>query len=922
MGITRTMKILSSTSIMGLLLAIVGLACLPWAHAQESGSSILEEKTKPVEAPTSNPKPTKGLKLFSLEYFKQEFSKIEITGSKTIGFHLHQVEGNQQLFGEQNYFGEGGRRVTDYTELSINGKKVFGFLNFDWRWANHRFGNPFDARISLSYESKNFQVEVGDITASIGGNQLATFTRTLKGVSLSTSLGQSLKLKYIASETKASARTITIPGNDSAGPYYLQGSQLVDGSERVLVDGVEKKQGEDYTIDYYSGILQFREGMIIPRTSTIVVTYETYAYNANVGRIDGWRLEMPLGSGTKLGFTLLSQTSKGDRGLRTRTERFYGRGSPNVPYDLDFPPLRDPGHPLIVKVDGIPQQEGKDYYFDPLLPYRFYFTRFIPLTSQVEVLYFPRPDPSSFLGGDRKVYALDFTLPLGRYGGLSWSGARSVVEGEAGTLTGTAQRVNLNFNYGRLQLSGSYFHIPPEYVTIESVGFQRNERGYRYDLNYRLAEWATLNWSVNQAQVASFTSGSQQGINSVPVQTTNQTFGVTLNRGKWPALTFLRLINRTESQSSQGRNITDMVRLSKEWGNFSLALDWNRTAAEATTVVQGSDGKPVVRTTPYRITSTRLSAGWHLSEKLSLNGVAALSRIEQADSRTNARDLRFNLEWKPWQTFSLSYAWGDSDSGATQNLPGRHSRQVGTGSDFGFGGFPNGWGAGYNGNGFSSGAPFYSGYTSYGVRSRDQTLRLQWNPFSSLSLGASLVLQRSAGDFQTNSDSRSTELTFTYNPLEWLSLSGQWMKQRLEFLTGGGSSANELFFASLQIGPLHRWTLTLEFQQMNSNSRLGENQGTSGQPNQFAQDLKGLSARVDYKIAPNQSLFLDWRSSQLLGYQAAREFLFGIGYSYDITRYLVLEIGYRIREQRNLDPQFSQYNYRARSLDAELKFRF
>ncbi|MFQ3610279.1 MAG: hypothetical protein SNJ72_02190 [Fimbriimonadales bacterium] len=228
--------------------------------------------------------------LRSWDDWEREFrSTVTISGRKNLGFHLHQIEGDANAFRDQNYFGQGGQRYTDNTDLTIRMNKFLGFLSLDWRWTNSRFRNPYDARITYSYETPDFTIEWGDITASLGGtNQLVSFNRTLQGVTGSARWGRNT-IRYIQSETKAGARTITITGNDSPGPYYLQGSQIVDGSERVQVDGVEKRRGEDYTIDYFAGILRFREGLIIPRTSTIVVTYETYAFNSAPSRLEGWR---------------------------------------------------------------------------------------------------------------------------------------------------------------------------------------------------------------------------------------------------------------------------------------------------------------------------------------------------------------------------------------------------------------------------------------------------------------------------------------------------------------------------------------------------------------------------------------------------------------------------------------------------------
>ncbi|MFN7162377.1 MAG: hypothetical protein ACK4NB_04890, partial [Fimbriimonadales bacterium] len=442
--------------------------------------------------------------LRSWESLQQEIQRtVSVSGRKSLGFHLHQIEGDAASFRDQNYFGRGGQRITDNTEMTIRVNKFLGFLTLNWRWTNSRFSNPYDAQITYTYESPNLTLEWGDITASLGSaNPLVGFQRTLKGATANFQWERN-RLRYIRSETKAAARTITIPGNDSPGPYYLQGSQLVDGSERVQVDGVEKRRGEDYTIDYFGGILRFRDGMIIPRTSTIVITYETYAFNAAPSLLEGWRYETNLGGGYNFGFTMLSQKSTVRTALRRRQEQFFGFGAPSVPYDLQFPPLRDPNNPIIITVGGAPQIEGVDYYFDEVLPYRFYFTRFMPQTVIIQVEYTPRPDPSSTIGGNREVMGVDLTVPLGRVGNIVWYGARSKAQAQGNNLEAIAQTVVGRLDFGNLTLNATYRDIPAEFISIESVGFRRNERGYQADLNYRFNAISNFQASLTRSRVAS-----------------------------------------------------------------------------------------------------------------------------------------------------------------------------------------------------------------------------------------------------------------------------------------------------------------------------------------------------------------------------------------------------------------------------------
>jgi hypothetical protein len=144
--------------------------------------------------------------LRSWDAFEQELrSRVTISGRKTMGFHLHQVEGDSASFGDQNYYGQGGQRTTDYTDLSIRVDRLFGLLSFDWRWSNSRYRSPFDTRITWSYDSPNLMLEWGDINAMLDGqNQLVSFNRTLKGVMGTAKFGRS-SLRYITSDIRRGA---------------------------------------------------------------------------------------------------------------------------------------------------------------------------------------------------------------------------------------------------------------------------------------------------------------------------------------------------------------------------------------------------------------------------------------------------------------------------------------------------------------------------------------------------------------------------------------------------------------------------------------------------------------------------------------------------------------------------------------------
>ena len=905
-----------------LLLSVSGSAQIPIPDIHLPPALFEKLKKSPTQPPSpTRPAPNRRStfdvlhQIRSWNDLQQEFrNTITISGRKVVGFHLQQIEGDRTAFRDQNYFGQGGQRFTDSTDLYIRVNKFLGFLSLDWRWNNQRYRNPFDTRITYTYNAPNFKMEWGDIQAVLGGNNpLVGFNRTLRGVTASAQWRRTT-LRYINSETKAGARTITIPGNDSPGPYYLQGSQIVDGSERVQVDGVEKRRGEDYTIDYYVGLLRFRDGMIIPRTSTIVVTYETYAYNAQPSRLDGFRIETHWGNSTTVGFSMLSQKARTRTRLLTRTERFAGQGAPSNPYDLEFVPA--PNTPIQITVAGVPQQAGVDYYFDAVLPYRFYFTRFMPANLTVIVTYVPQPDPGSTIGGDREVMGLDISFPVGKGSTIVWNIGRSRAATLGSSLEAIAHVVSGRFQLGKLSLDSTYRSIPAQFIGIESVGFRRNEHGHQTSLTYTLSPDSRLQLSLNQSRVASLSAGTQ--FSTAYTDTAYHTLSYTYSPANSYSISLNRVGSSVRAPNTRSNQTRHALSLSRSWKRFSASLGFDQSDSESRTLSTANSFPK------YQIQSLTTRIEWRLSERFTLSGNASQNHIRQSgsalqtgNSSNRSRDYSLNAAWQPNDRLSINYRWSDVDSGTLgSNFFTPRSRQPG-----GFGtGFQNPWGVGYNGNGFSSGAPFYGGYTYYGVRGKGQDLSIQWRPTELISVDLQWSEQRSAGDFQTNSAQTTLTAGISYLPRNWLMLTVNWSKQDVRFLTATGFSNNEYLTLNAEIGPLRRWQFSLNYYQMVTRSVLGE--GFSSGSGNYLQEPYGFSVRAAYDLGRNHNLFADYRFNELQGYLASRDVELLIGYQYRFTQNLSFVLNYHFREQVNADPQYSQYNYRARSLDAGLNFNF
>ncbi|HXH59958.1 MAG TPA: hypothetical protein VNI20_01225, partial [Fimbriimonadaceae bacterium] len=433
--------------------------------------------------------------------------RIRISGYRRLSYHNHTVSGDSQAFDLGNYGGQGEKHFTDFGNVRVTGDRVLGGLNFDFVIQDSRFQDPQGQHFSVNYETGPWRADLGDIRGSLlNTNRFALFTKTLRGVSLGYASGP-FAVKTVYSDVRGAPRTVTFNGTNTAGPYYLQSAQIVRGSETVEVDGVRQVLGQDYTINYEIGSITFvnratLEAKIIPPTSTIVATYEVFGFSGSSGRLEAAGASYKFGPYGSLGLTAMQQLVGGSGGLSTRLEKFQGFGPPSTPYFLQFTPLAS--QPIVIRVNGILQVDGVDYFFDADNPSIFFFNRFMPATDEIDVLY--TPTPTSTVQGDRQTLGWDYRLPLGKAGlagAVTYSEATGRLMNTPTPSSGTARGVDLRYGWSGSSILASWRDVPSGYVNVESVGFNRNERAL--DLRYTLRSSSTLDYSLgyNNSSISS-----------------------------------------------------------------------------------------------------------------------------------------------------------------------------------------------------------------------------------------------------------------------------------------------------------------------------------------------------------------------------------------------------------------------------------
>ncbi|MBL8049027.1 MAG: hypothetical protein JNJ45_10145 [Chthonomonas sp.] len=812
---------------------------------------------------------------------KKEIKKIEVSGYRSVGLHFHGIDGDRSAFNTVNYFGQGSRRVTNIGQIQLTGRKVLGVVNFRANIQDDRFQDPQGQRFSLDYEKNGLIVNAGDLPGSlITGNQFATLNKSLRGVSVGYRKGN-FSARAVSSEATGSARTVSVSGNNSAGPYYLQASQLVPGSEKIQLDGVDLRPGEDYAINYEVGSITL-VGRVAPLTSVIVASYEAFGFNDRRGRVSGVGAGYDLGDGQRVSVTALRQDARGAGRLSSRLEKFQGFGPASTPYTLQFEP--QPGTQIVIRLDGVVQTLGVDFVFDTTNPAIFYFTRFIASSSEVAVLYTPKA--RSTANGDRANLGLQYTSTIrGKdlTGGVTLSTATGRLSNSATPSNGTARGASLTLRGSKFDLTTSWRRVPNGFVAVESVGFNRNEDGYQSTMEYRPTSRLKLGATTRNSAITSYNSvGNAFGNRSTSA-------GLTARYDQDSASYWTA--ERTDVKSRTTLGASNLARTALFVNRRQAKFEWGLG-------VENQAGRqPLTSTTSQSLLlrGLKLRTTYFGDSRLGLRASASLLRVHAGDQSGTGRDYDIAATYRPNSRLSLSSAYVVSDGGALATL----------------GSFTNGFGIGYDGNGFSNGSSslFGTGITNL----RSWTNVASYSPTDRVSLNASLQQRRATGSVSSNSDTDSYSLGVSVDSLRGYLWSLSLDQSQTRFLGSAVPTSRSTSIAGY---------LTAAPPKSRLRWQLGFSSFLAGGATTFSQDGLAISGTAVYGLNPRQNLILDIRRSRTTGYLGQDEWSNALTYQYRIWQDLSFNATYTFRNTKNLDPGISTGAYRANSLDFEISYNF
>ncbi|MCW3097996.1 MAG: hypothetical protein JWL77_3614 [Chthonomonadaceae bacterium] len=883
-------------------------------------------------------------------------SKITASGHQTLSLRYDSVSGSQSSYQDSQYNGQGSNGIYNDTQLDVDAT-LFNALHYHTQISNSPYRNANDNRVKLDYNTKAVRVEWGDFNPTMAGNSLIDFNRSLHGIQVTNHWGTNLKTTMLYSQTTAQTRTIVISGNGSTGPYYVYGGQIVDGSAHVRVDNKDMVQGadKDYTLDLYTGQLNFTHGNVILPTSTIAVSFEALDYSNSKGTIYGARTEFIPNHAAVFGLTYLTQTSPTSSTTTQRTEPTHGFGAPNwystaAPIDLS--------KPIVVTIDGNlvpPAPKGSTgtgpagtYLVDTTTLYtnRFYVNLAVPSTSIVQIQYYPY-DPNP-VPGNRSIMGLDGRFALGKLGNVTLESAFSGLSLTGQTYGGQALQMIANLTpFKNLHTRLTVKDVSPTFSSIQSPGFNQNEKSVTLDGDYQASKRLGFTFNWEKAKRPSYNS---TGTTASLVSAGNDDYGqysiganYRLNSAATLALNRTNLAT-TYILGGSSSNTSDTVSFNYTKGQLNLqAALANNASNVVSTYAQLGLPPPTGSTNAFLNSDSstqtkRISTQWQPLKWLTLGGSYSDNAIRSNSTGTNlntdARDTAFDADFRLIRNLHVHYNYDLSDSGNANALATTTTTGLGGTGTLGGGGINNGLGGtGNYSGGLGTGISNTYGATSFGGRSQTNRVTVDYNPRPGMQVGFHVNQSSSLGDYQYNSNTNGVGASFNWDLSKRIHLNAVYEVQKLAYTNSAGGSNTNTSVLSLNGRPFGgKLEVELSYQSSNTQSAFNTT-GTTGTTStstltDTSSDLTALRLGLSYRISRKQSIFTEMTSSISSGSYANTESYLSFGMDYDLTQQLGFRFGWQFRNRAYgnvtgaTTGTTSNLNYSANSLLAEFNLHF
>ncbi|HOX27794.1 MAG TPA: hypothetical protein PLQ76_01425, partial [bacterium] len=267
----------NSMRLLGLILICLGLPAGAAAYAKDSAGTTSDTPKSP------------------------SLGKINVSGYRTIRWREFSSSGDSYQFQSSNGLLLSTSRLEQSMALTIHGD-LEKQITVDGSFSEM----PYQERtLTLNITGKNAIGRLGDFSTDFPGDQLVSFSKTIRGVDF-TYRHKGLKFKTVMSKEKSKSEAVSFRGQNSRGPYNLGAFSIVDGTEIVKVDGVVVSKS-DYYINYFRGDITFKYN--IDSSQTVEISYETdLLLESKTGSMNAFGIDYdPQKGNLKAGVSMMSQ---------------------------------------------------------------------------------------------------------------------------------------------------------------------------------------------------------------------------------------------------------------------------------------------------------------------------------------------------------------------------------------------------------------------------------------------------------------------------------------------------------------------------------------------------------------------------------------------------------------------------------------
>ncbi len=848
------------------------------------------------------------------------FDGMQISGQNSLTFQGDSIEGSRSAYEGQRW--DTGSLVRR-SSLHVEGP-VWRNLGVQMDISSSGWGNSY-TRYVAGWTTNDTALYYGDLNIRLSGNEFASFNKTLKGWQVDQRLPYGGLLRGFYSEEKGLTRRQTINGNNTSGPYFLAYTPIVEGSEIVKVDEQVMRFGTDYRLDYETGQIYFEPvdapPRIIPGTSVIQASYQSYGWDSGGSQLYGARAEVPLMDGRlRVGVT----------GVKQDKQEAGSTGS-SVTYDGEQQTI---AQPLVVLVDSAEQIEGVDYdsYRDIG---RIIFRRAVPPTALVIIQYFYDLGQSE-LAGDQQVIGFDLGYRI-----TDDLLLRSDYAQSSGTSAGSAWRNSIQYSQPRVNGILELRNVDPGFAYIDSVGFQRNEKGLNFSGQWQINDYISLSDRYSDLKSNSGLAFGYSGYNlygtgvntfgvspaqtaaatSLEVQTTRNDVGIDVRYPDWPTLSLTRqTLENSGGSRGDSRQTTDDLRLN--WTPYNqpitVAFNLTDTGQDYLGLVDAETGSaaPQGSSTQQMQTSLTYSPGRAISLRANYGHNTSDSTTDENTSTSDVTGL--SLQWNPNNRLSvnvdhsLSESVGIVSSGFYGGGFGSYSNY---GSYGGYNTFSAAWpqqttpGVPYNPGGGSTGDG--TGEDDEPSRYEDANTRLNisYRPADNMTLtlsgGQRKYTSGGGVGYLADSDQKYYNVTAGWQPNSELSVNATVGSDEMKFLEEGrGAVVNDMLALGVNYRPRSGpWGVALNLNSQTGSSPTYIGFGDQQISRTVPTDLLDISGQLTYELPSGARLYAQLgRAEYESGYANFKKDQGEFGVSYRYSDLADVSLSYRYIRNISWDP--------------------